>query len=387
MVDEQTAAGQRRAEGAFALPVFEDKVFAGNGGVDFISGRAKARRRHVADARGGGELGGRYPAVLPFLPHIEGCGLRTVVAVPCASAHDVPYARAAVSAARLAVVGVVEVGRTEVVPELVADNADVRNLLLALLLGLYRVALHGDAVDSETDDFAAVRPDVCRRASHFLPRALVDNGEAVEHAVAVVVELAQVYLVLNHTQGFGNHRHRALRTVVALRAVEFDPRRDGGFDVELAERLLEIVVAETARAGVILLVHHVLEIGLRVERFRVVVVDKQHEELMLTLGGERIAHLQFFGFLYAGLLHLWLRDVVRRAQALANACSLGGEAAAVVAQGRGFDAALCSGAGKSPKAFAVAQEGIAVGRFAPMVVLIAAQIDADGFARGLLHCN
>ena len=197
-VDQQSAAGQRAVEVAALLAVFQDEIFAGDRRVDAIGHRFVAGGRHVAHLCRGAEQGGGHPSHGYFLPHIDGSGAVAVFAVPCARAHQVPYACAAVAASALFVVGIIEVRCSQVVAEFMADDADVRQAAVALLLGFDGVAAHGDAVDGQSVDFAAVRPDVCAASGHFLSHALVDDGQSVQYAVAIVVKLCQVYFVLYH---------------------------------------------------------------------------------------------------------------------------------------------------------------------------------------------
>ena len=214
VVYNQAVARQGLVERAHLLAVFEDEILAGDGGVDAIRGGIGGGTGHVADGGGGFQGDGVDPAVLDFLPHVETGGAVAVVAAPGAVAHDVPDAGAGEVAAGEFVVGVVEVGGAEVVAELVADYADGAHFAGAKHFRFDGVAAHFDAVECEAVDFGGVRPDVVAGAGHFLAVALVDYGQAVEHAIAVVVEFREVDVFIDVFQAFHNHGHGAVGAVV-----------------------------------------------------------------------------------------------------------------------------------------------------------------------------
>ena len=116
--------------------------------------------------------------------------------VPYTVGHEVPDAGSVVVAVLL-VVGVVVVGRTEVVSELVTKHSDSRHLCAILRVayenfGLYGVFLHADVAIHLVEKLAAVRLYIRRVTAHFLSHSLVDDGKSVEFAVTVVVELRDV---------------------------------------------------------------------------------------------------------------------------------------------------------------------------------------------------
>ena len=286
MVYNQAVARQGLVERAHLLAVFEDEILAGDGGVDAIRGGIGGGTGHVADGGGGFQGDGVDPAVLDFLPHVETGGAVAVVAAPGAVAHDVPDAGTGEVAAGEFVVGIVKVGGAEVVAEFVANHADGAHFAGAEHFRFDGVAAHFDAIERQAVDFGGVRPNIVACAGHLLAVALVDDGQAVEHAVAIVVEFREVDVFIDVFQRFGNHGHRAVRAVEFRRTVEVDPRSDSYFDVQLAVALFQIVVAERADARPVLLVHHILELLLSVFGRGVLIIEQKEQQFTFALGGE-----------------------------------------------------------------------------------------------------
>ena len=115
--------------------------------------------------------------------------------------------------------------------KLVAHHADGRDGGVEQL-GHYGVSPQLYAVEALAVDHTRVRPYVVGIGGALAAMALVHDGETVEHTVAVVVKVAQVYLGVEGTQSLDYHVLGTARAVCMFAARESDPAHDGGGDVE-----------------------------------------------------------------------------------------------------------------------------------------------------------
>ena len=264
VIHNQAMSGEGLVEWTNLLTVFEDVILAGDSGIDAIRGCIGGGSRKIYDSGGKFKRNGVHPSILDFLPHIETGGAVAVIAAPGAVAHDIPDAGAGEVASGKFIVSIIEIGSAEVMAEFVANHPDSTHFAGAKHFRFDGISTHLDAIESKAINFGGVRPNIIAGAGHFLAVALVDYCQAVEHSVAVVVKFREVDIFVDVLQPFHNHGNGAVRAVVFGRAVEVNPRSHSHFNVQLAVTLFQIIIAERANIGPILLVHHILELFLGV---------------------------------------------------------------------------------------------------------------------------
>ena len=71
-------------------------------------------------------------------------------------------------------------------------------------------------------------------AACLLAGTLMDNGDTVDNAIAIVVELTQVKLAVELGERLADNLCDIVDGIVTLFIVEIDPSRDGGGHIELA---------------------------------------------------------------------------------------------------------------------------------------------------------
>ena len=210
-------SGQTGIECARVLAVFHNEIFARRARFHAVNHGLRVGCRHFGNHGVVVECHGIGPSPHALLPSVDACRARAIVAAPRAGAHQVPQPGARILAARLRIVGVVTVGRAEVVAELMANYAYRGHASPGEKLRLNGVSAHVNAAEFLSVDYAAVRPDVGFVARSLLSGALMYHRYAVDNAVAVVVELLQVERVAHKTERIAYHFGRAIGSVGRFR--------------------------------------------------------------------------------------------------------------------------------------------------------------------------
>ena len=309
VINNESVSWQTAVEGARILAVLHEEVLARRARLHAVGYGLHVCGRHVSHNGVVVEHHGVGPSPHILLPSVDARRARTIFAAPCAASEQVPNARSAELSAGRCVVGIVEVGRAESMSELMAYNT-YRTDVLGETFRLYGVASYGYAVERLSVDDGAVRPDVVGVGRSLLTRTLVNHGKSVENTVAVVVEVSQIERVGDEFQSVVYHVWRTVGSVCALRFRQINPVGDGNIDVELAIRLLQIVVAETSDAFISVLVHHLVEVFSGESWLRVVVVYEQQKKFVLS-GGRKSAvdkHLAATVLSRRRFLHLFGRE-------------------------------------------------------------------------------
>ena len=219
----------------------------------------------------------------------------------------------------------------------------------------------------------------------------MDDGQSVEHTVAIVVELVEVEGVGHHLQGFDHEVLGVVSVVDGLVVGHGDPLADGDIDVEFAVGLLQIVVTERPDATISREVHHVVEMLLGVGGSGVGKVDEEYEKLALARGGESGVDAEVGrarcgggGRLHIGFCRTNGGHGERRGrwqgcgsgglevETWSDSCLSGRGGGAFIAQGRWAELAVGFEAGESQVALGIAQEGVAIGGLDPMAAFVAA---------------
>ena len=217
---EQAAAGHGGIP-TRALAVLEQVIFVGFGlVVDDVGIAALAERTEAIDlCIFVAELDGREPAADHLLIAGVACG-REAAIVPAAVREEVPMSDAVVAG----IEGVVEVGQTHAVGELVADGADALDVPTGIDFVGAGIGVDGHAVEMErgtapTGERVFVGPDGVGGAAIAFAQAGIEDEHLIDLAIAVPVVVGKVDVGVGLPAGFDDHQVGIHVNLVAALAV------------------------------------------------------------------------------------------------------------------------------------------------------------------------